>query len=67
MTIKAPKGTTLGIELQTSKTCSTDNTTLNDVSSSGLGWIFDGTEKYYTISVSKFQGLDSDTRSDGLY
>jgi peptidoglycan/xylan/chitin deacetylase (PgdA/CDA1 family) len=60
MTIKAPKGTILEIELQTSNTCSTDNPTLNDVSSSDLGWTFDGTEKYYTIPFAKVPGLDTD-------
>jgi peptidoglycan/xylan/chitin deacetylase (PgdA/CDA1 family) len=60
MTIKAPQGTTMTIELQTSKTCSSDNPTLNDLQSTDLGWAFDGTEKYYTIPFSKFQGLDTD-------
>lgn len=60
LTINAAKGTTLTIELQTSKTCSTDNPTSIDVSSTDLGWVFDGTEKYYTIPFSKFSGLDTD-------
>lgn len=60
MTIKAPKGTTMTIELQTSKACSSDNPTLNDLASTDLGWTFDGSEKYYTIPFSKFQGLDTD-------
>ncbi|KAM0127731.1 hypothetical protein ACHAO1_009346 [Botrytis cinerea] len=60
LTIKAAKGTTLGIELQTSKTCDSGNPTLIDVSSADLGWSFDGTEKFYTIPFSKFPGLDTD-------
>ncbi|RDW92218.1 hypothetical protein BP5796_01612 [Coleophoma crateriformis] len=60
LNIKAPKGTTMGIEMQTAKDCTTTNPTLNDVSSTDLGWTFDGTEKYYTIPFSKFQGLDTD-------
>lgn len=60
LTIKAAKGTTLGIELQTSKTCDSSNPTLNDLSSTDLGWTFDGTEKFYTIPFSKFPGLDTD-------
>lgn len=60
MTLKAARGTTLGIEIQTSKACTTDNPTFNDVSSTDLGWTFDGTEKYYTIPFSKFPGLDTD-------
>lgn len=60
LTIKAAKGTTLGIEMQTSKTCDSSNPTLIDVSSADLGWTFDGTEKFYTIPFSKFPGLDTD-------
>ncbi|TVY53435.1 Peptidoglycan-N-acetylglucosamine deacetylase [Lachnellula cervina] len=60
MTIKAPKGTTMTIELQTSQTCSTDSPTLTDLDSTILGWNFDGTEQYYTIPFSRFQGLDTD-------
>ncbi|RAL61431.1 hypothetical protein DID88_009361 [Monilinia fructigena] len=53
MTIKAAKGTKLGIELQTSRTCDSNNPTLIDVSSADLEWTFDGTEKFYTIPFSK--------------
>jgi peptidoglycan/xylan/chitin deacetylase (PgdA/CDA1 family) len=60
LTIKAPKGTTLGVEIQTSTACSSNNPTLNDLMSTDLGWTFDGTEKYYTIPFSKFPGLDTD-------
>ncbi|KAH6713323.1 carbohydrate esterase family 4 protein [Leptodontidium sp. MPI-SDFR-AT-0119] len=60
MTIKAPQGFTMGIELQTAKDCSSNNPVLNDLLSTDLGWTFDGTEKYYTIPFSKFPGLDAD-------
>ena len=60
MTIKAPKGTTMTIELQTSKICSSGNPTLHDLDSTALGWVFDGTEQYYSIPFSRFQGLDTD-------
>ncbi|KAH6675433.1 carbohydrate esterase family 4 protein [Halenospora varia] len=60
MTIKAPAGTTFTIELQTSATCDSSNPKLNDLTSTQLGWTFDGTEKYYTIPFSKFTGLDTD-------
>lgn len=59
MTIKASKGTTMGIELQTSTACSSDNPTLNDLISTDLGWTFDGTERFYTIPFSKFPGIDT--------
>ncbi|EPE35307.1 Glycoside hydrolase/deacetylase [Glarea lozoyensis ATCC 20868] len=60
LTITAARGTTMTIELQTSKSCTTDNPTSIDVSSADLGWTFDGTAKYYTIPFSKFSGLDTD-------
>ncbi|KAH8676890.1 carbohydrate esterase family 4 protein [Tricladium varicosporioides] len=60
MTIKAPAGTTFNIELQTSATCDSSNPKLNDLTSTQLGWTFDGTEKYYTIPFSKFTGIDTD-------
>ena len=60
MTIRAAVGTQLGIEIQTSPICTTDNPVYNDLSSQDLGWTFDGTEKYYTIPFSKFPGLDTD-------
>lgn len=59
LTITAPKGTTLTIELQTEADCGTSNPTAIDVSASDLGWTFDGTEKFYTIPFSKFSGLDT--------
>ena len=60
MTIKAARGVTLGVELQTSTACNSDNPVSNYLSSSALGWTFDGTEKYYTVPFSKFPGLDAD-------
>ena len=60
LTITAPKGTTMGIEIQTSTACSSNNPTLNDLLSTDLGWTFDGTEHYYTIPFSKFPGIDTD-------
>jgi peptidoglycan/xylan/chitin deacetylase (PgdA/CDA1 family) len=60
LTIKAPKGTTMGIELQTSTACSSNNPTLNDLLSTDLGWTFNGNEQFYTIPFSKFPGLDTD-------
>lgn len=60
MTITAPKGTTLGIELQTEADCKTSNPVLYDLTSTDLGWTFDGTERYYQIPFSKFPNLDTD-------
>jgi len=56
----APAGTVITVELQTSSSYSSDSPILNDVSSTSLGWSFDGTEKYYTIDFSKFPSLDTD-------
>jgi peptidoglycan/xylan/chitin deacetylase (PgdA/CDA1 family) len=60
LTINAPAGTTMTIELQTEADCGSSNPTLIDVLSTDLGWTFDGTEKYYQIPFSKFSGLDTD-------
>jgi peptidoglycan/xylan/chitin deacetylase (PgdA/CDA1 family) len=60
MTIKAARGTTFGVELQTSSTCNSDSPTSNYISSTDLGWTFDNTERYYTIPWTKFAGLDTD-------
>lgn len=60
LTIKAPAGTVLTVELQTAKDCTTTNPVLIDVTSTQLGWTFDGTEKFYSIPFSKFSGLDTD-------
>lgn len=59
LTITAPAGTTITIELQTEADCLTNNPAVIDLTSSNLGWTFDGTEKYYTIPFSKFAGLDT--------
>jgi peptidoglycan/xylan/chitin deacetylase (PgdA/CDA1 family) len=57
--IKAASGTTLSVELQTSVDCTTDNPVSNDLTSTELGWTFDGTEKLYSIPFSKFSELDT--------
>ncbi|KUJ16056.1 uncharacterized protein LY89DRAFT_102026 [Mollisia scopiformis] len=59
LTITAPAGTTMTIELQTEADCLTDNPILNDLTSTNLGWTFDGTEHYYTIPFSAYAGLDT--------
>ncbi|KAI4225888.1 MAG: hypothetical protein L6R36_003596 [Xanthoria steineri] len=59
MNIKAAAGTTLQIEIQTNPSCGSGNPTSSGLSSSQLGWTFDGTEKYYSIPFSKFSGLDT--------
>ncbi|KAL8961603.1 MAG: hypothetical protein Q9193_001862, partial [Seirophora villosa] len=59
MTIKAPAGATLQVELQTSASCDTSKPTSSVLSSAQLGWTFSGTEKYYSIPFSKFPGLDT--------
>lgn len=59
MTIKAPAGATLQVELQTSASCDSSKPTSSVLSSAQLGWTFSGTEKYYSIPFSKFSGLDT--------
>ncbi|KAF1972537.1 hypothetical protein BU23DRAFT_555061 [Bimuria novae-zelandiae CBS 107.79] len=57
--IKAPKGTTFSVELDSSATCDPTKADMITVTTGDLGWIFDGTEKLYSIPFSKFSGLDS--------
>lgn len=57
--IKAIAGTTFGIQLGSPDTCGNDTDTANIyISTTDLNWVFDGTEKLYSIPISKFQGLD---------
>lgn len=57
--INAPKGTTFSIELDSSSTCDPTKAVQVTVSTTDLGWTFDGTEKLYSIPFSKFSGLDT--------
>lgn len=57
--IKAPKGTSFSVELDSSATCDPTKSVQVTVSTSDLGWTFDGTEKLYSIPFSKFSGLDT--------
>ncbi|KAL8880364.1 MAG: hypothetical protein Q9198_002213, partial [Flavoplaca austrocitrina] len=59
MNIDAPAGTTLQVEIQTSASCDSSSPTSRSLSSTQLGWTFDGTEKYYSIPFSSFSGLDT--------
>lgn len=60
LTICAPAGTVITVELQTSKICTTDNLTAIDITSTNPDLTFDGTGKFSAISFSKFLGLDTD-------
>jgi len=57
--IKAPRGATFSIQLDSSSSCDPTAATSFFQSTSELGWTFDGTEKLYTIPFSKFSGLDT--------
>lgn len=57
--IKAPRGATFSIQLDSSNSCDPTAATSFFQSTSELGWTFDGTEKLYTIPFSKFSGLDT--------
>ncbi|KAI4275330.1 MAG: hypothetical protein LQ337_003314 [Flavoplaca oasis] len=59
MNINAPAGTTLQVEIQTSASCDSSSPTSRSLSSTQLGWTFDGTEKYYSIPFSRYSGLDT--------
>ena len=57
--IKAPRGATLNVQLDSSDTCDPTKAKSTYASSNDLGWTFDGTEKLYTIPFSKFSGLNT--------
>ncbi|KAI9860630.1 MAG: hypothetical protein M1813_006055 [Trichoglossum hirsutum] len=57
--MKAPSGTTFSVEIQTNRDCDGDKPVSNVKTSKELGWVFDGTEKFYGIPFGKFPGLDT--------
>lgn len=58
--ITAPAGTKFDVQLSSSKdsVCSGDSTKDVVVTTSSLGWTFNGKEQLYSIPFSKFSGLD---------
>ncbi|KAI5921699.1 glycosyl hydrolase [Camillea tinctor] len=59
MRINAPRGTSFEIQLSSPTNCGDEeDTSVATQSTSDLGWSFDGTEKLYSIPLSKFSGLD---------
>lgn len=58
--IKARPSQSFVVELQTSTgtTCGTENYRAHRKSSAELGWIFDGTERLYSVPLSAFTGAD---------
>ncbi|KAG9562628.1 polysaccharide deacetylase, partial [Aureobasidium melanogenum] len=56
MRLSAPAGTTLSVELDSG--CNGEGEKQTTVSSSDLGWTFDGNEKLYSIPFDMFDGLD---------
>ncbi|CAN9228835.1 unnamed protein product [Alternaria alternata] len=65
--IKAPKGATLALQLDSSDSCDATNPKSTYASSTDLGWTFDGTEKLYTIPFSKFAGLNTEKLTTILF
>ncbi|KAF6809574.1 polysaccharide deacetylase [Colletotrichum sojae] len=56
--IKAPAGTSLRIELTSKTTCDGAMTGSASQTAAQLGWTFDGTEKLYSLTWSKFSGIN---------
>ncbi|KAJ4325771.1 hypothetical protein N0V94_000531 [Neodidymelliopsis sp. IMI 364377] len=65
--IKAPAGTTLAVQLDSSSSCDPTAAQSFSQTSSQLGWTFDGTEKLYFIPFSKFTGLNSEKLTTILF
>lgn len=59
MRINAQAGTTFTVQMQYSASCSADNFLFVDRTTAQLGWVFDGTEKFYSLPFSLFTGLDT--------
>jgi peptidoglycan/xylan/chitin deacetylase (PgdA/CDA1 family) len=57
--INAPAGSSFTIELGYVQTCGSTTPSVVDVTTTALGWTFDGTEKLYTLKWSQFAGVDS--------
>lgn len=58
--IKAPRGATLSVELDSNDNCDPTAPVAVTQSSTELGWTFDGTEKLYLIPFSKFAGINQE-------
>jgi peptidoglycan/xylan/chitin deacetylase (PgdA/CDA1 family) len=56
--IKAPRGASLSVQLDSSDTCNPEAAKSAFQSSQELGWTFDGTEKLYNIPFSKFSSIN---------
>ncbi|KAJ4987674.1 polysaccharide deacetylase [Stagonosporopsis vannaccii] len=65
--IKAERGTTFNIELDSSSSCDPTAAQAFTQSSTELGWTFDGTEKLYTIPFSKYSGLNTEKLTTILF
>ncbi|KAF1833385.1 glycosyl hydrolase [Decorospora gaudefroyi] len=65
--IKAPRGSTLSVQLDSSDSCDPTAANPTYASSQDLGWTFDGTEKLYLIPFSKFSGLNTEKLTTILF
>jgi peptidoglycan/xylan/chitin deacetylase (PgdA/CDA1 family) len=65
--IKAPRGATLSVQIDSSNTCDPNNAVSASQSSAELGWTFDGTEKLYYIPFSKFPSLNQEKLTTILF
>lgn len=58
--IKAPKGATLSVELDSSDNCDPTTAKTQTLTSTQLGWTFDGTEKLYSIPFNKYTTINTE-------
>jgi hypothetical protein len=65
--IKAPAGTTLSVQLDSSSSCDPTAAQSYSQTSTELGWTFDGTEKLYLIPFSKYSGLNTEKLTTILF
>lgn len=65
--IKAPRGATISVQLDSSDNCDPTTAKSAYASSAELGWTFDGTEKLYLIPFSKFASLNTEKLTTILF
>jgi peptidoglycan/xylan/chitin deacetylase (PgdA/CDA1 family) len=65
--IKAPRGATLSVQLDSSNNCDPTTAVSAGQTSTELGWTFDGTEKLYLIPFSKFPSLNTEKLTTILF
>ncbi|KAH8724150.1 glycosyl hydrolase [Phaeosphaeriaceae sp. PMI808] len=65
--IKAPRGATINVELDSSDNCDPATAKTQTLTSADLGWTFDGTEKLYLVPFNKYNTLNMEKLTTILF